>query len=462
LWLSAFLTLSPTLWFISRQADGASLAWALALACFCAWKASDQILSGAFMGLLLACGQDAFTPLLVVVAARLADRMVALDWRRFGSAVGVALVLGSTGLLLRPAGLGDVFNGLAAWWQQVITPGAYVTGRLLMGLAVYEPLIYLTALVGFVWLLMPRTINQVFSKNLVYGALRNEAVSLARITMGLALLLIMQGRQPSNLIPLIVGLAGLASYGANAISNNISAYAQLKREGSLMMISLVLCLFGGLAVRQYAASGENSWLLLLVVAIVFTLALVAFGNVVGELSIGLRAATCALGLVLGLHTLATAVQLTHTHPANPAEAYAIAPAPKELRTLAETVANASNRAYGEPHVMPLDVSESAPPSLRWALRYQTQQSIKAGNADSASALMPESQRPQGEAAFVGSAFAVQRSANLSAARCNIQSERLDCASLARWLVFREAGTPKTDVWVLWLRSDVAALASGVR
>jgi hypothetical protein len=374
----------------------------------------------------------------------------------------VALVLGSTGLLLRPAGLGDVFNGLATWWQQVITPGDYVTGRLLMGLAVYEPLIYLTALVGFVRLLMPRTINQVFSKNLVYGALRNEAVALVRIAMGLALLLIMQGRQPSNLIPLIVGLAGLASYGANAISNNISAYAQLKREGSLMLISLVLCLFGGLAMRQYASSGETSWLLLLVVAVVFTLALVAFGNVLGELSIGLRAVACALALVLGLHTLATAVQLTHTRPTNPAEAYAIAPAPEELRTLAETVVNASTRAYGEPNVIALNLAESAPPSLRWALRHQTQLSIKAGNADSASALMPESQRPQGEAAFVGSAFAVQRSANLSAARCNTLSDRLDCTSLARWLVFREAGTPKTDVWVLWLRNDVAALASGVR
>jgi hypothetical protein len=325
-----------------------------------------------------------------------------------------------------------------------------------MGLAVYEPLIYLTALVGFVRLLMPR------SKNQVFGALRNEAVSLARITMGLVLLLIMQSRQPSNLIPLIVGLAGLASYGANAISNNINAYAQLKREGSLMMISLVLCLFGGLAVRQYAASGENSWLLLCVVAVVFTLALVAFGNVLGELSIGLRAVACALGLVLGLHTLATAVQLTHTHPTNPAEAYAIAPAPEELRTLAETVANASTRAYGEPNVIALDLAEGAPPSLRWALRHQTHLSIKAGNADSASALMPESQRPQGETAFVGSAFAVQRSANLSAIQCTLRSEPLECASLARWLVFRQAGSPKDEMWIFWLRNDVAALASGVR
>ena len=457
LWLSAFLVLSPTLWFVSRQAEGASLAWALALSCFCAWKANNPILSGALMGLLLACGQDAPTPLLVVIAARLADRMVALDGRRFGLALAIALVLGSTGLLFRPAGLGDVFNGLAAWWGQLITPGPFVVGRLLMGFAVYEPLIYVTALVGFV--LICRDALQRVSTN---NALRNETVSFARILVGLILLFIMQGRQPSNLVPIVIGLAGLASYGAYTISRDMSAYAQLKFEGSLMAASLVLCLFGGLAVRLYAASGETSWLLLLVVAVVFNLALLAFGNVLGEFGIGLRAVAGALGLVLVLHTMAAAVQLTQTHPTNPAEAYVIAPAPEELRTLAETIDDKSTRAYGEPNVMALDVAESAPPALRWVLRDRTQLSFKAGSSDSAATLTPELQKPQGEAAFVGSAFPVQRTVNLSAARCNATAERLDCSTLARWVVFREAGSPKNEFWVFWLRSDVAALASGVR
>jgi hypothetical protein len=463
LWLSAFLVLSPTLWFVSRQAEGASLAWALALSCFCAWKANSSILSGVLMGLLLACGQDAPTPLLVVLAARLADRMVAIDGRRFGPALVIALVLGSTGLLLRPAGLGDVFNGLAAWWSQLTTPGPFVAGRLLMGLAVYEPLIYLTALVGFALLIVVRRdaaaqkLMQRVSTNL-----RAEAVSFARIIVGLILLFIMQGRQPSNLVPIVIGLAGLASYSAYTISKNMSAYAQLKFEGSLMATSLVLCLFGGLAVRQYAASGEASWLLLLVVAVVFNLALLAFGNVLGEFGIGLRAVASALGLVLVLHTVAAAVQLTQAHPTNPAEAYAIAPVPEELRTLAQTIEDKSNRAYGEPNVMALDVAESAPPALRWVLRNRTQLSFKAGSSDSTATLMPELQKPQGETAFVGSAFPVQRTVNLSAARCNSTAERLDCSALARWVVFREAGSPKNEFWVFWLRSDVAALASGVR
>jgi hypothetical protein len=242
----------------------------------------------------------------------------------------------------------------------------------------------------------------------------------------------------------------------------MSAYAQLRREGSLLAISLVLWLFGGLAARQYAASGENSWLLLCVVAVVFNLALVAFGSVLGEMAIGLRAVACALGTILVLHTLAAAVQLTHTRPTNPAEAYAVAPAPPELRVLAEAVADKSTRAYGEPNVMPLDLAETAPAALRWALRNQIQLSLRAGSGDSAAALTSEAQRPQGETAFVGSAFAVQRSVSLNAARCNFGAERWDCSALARWLVFREAGTPRDEIWIFWLRNDVAALASGVR
>ena len=450
LWLSAFLVLSPTLWFVSRQAEGASLAWALALSCFCAWKASNTLASGLLMGLLLACGQDAITPLLVVIFARLADRMVALDWRRFGPAAAIALVLGSTGLLFRPAGLGDVFNGLAAWWQQLTTPGLFVAGRLLMGLAVYEPLIYITALVGFVLLLLQRK------------SMRNEAVSFARILVGLMLLLLMQGRQPSNLVPVVIGLAGLASFGAHAITQSVMENAQAKFEGSLMAVSLVLCLFGGLAVRQYASSGEASWLLLLLVALVFNLALVAFGNVLGTFGIGLRAVAGALGVVLLLHTLAAAVQLNHTHPTNAAEAYAVAPAPEELRTLVAAIENKSTRAYGEPNVMAIDMADDAPASLRWALRNQTKLSFKAGSANSSAAISAETQKPQGEAAFVGNAFPVQQTANLSSVRCIPSTERLDCSPLARWVAFRQAGTPKTDVWVFWLRSDVAALASGVR
>ena len=167
-----------------------------------------RVYSVVLMGLLLACGQDAPTPLLVVIAARLADRMVAIDWRRFGAALGIALMLGSTGLLFRIAGLGDVLNGLAAWWGQLTSPGLFVAGRLLMGLGVYEPLIYLGAVIGFVLLLLQHGTG---ARNQVSSALRSEAVSFARIIVGLVLLLVMQGRQVSNLVPVVIGLAGLAS-----------------------------------------------------------------------------------------------------------------------------------------------------------------------------------------------------------------------------------------------------------
>jgi hypothetical protein len=450
LWLSFFLALSPTLWFVARQAEGAMLAWALAFATFCAWKANNQIVSGVLMGLLVASGRDAITPLLVLVAARLADRMVALDWRRFGTAATISVVLGSTGLLFRPAGLGDVFNGLAAWFAQLTQPGPFVVGRLLMGFALYEPMLYLTALLGLGHLALGRL------------SWRAEAVSLARLFVGVVLVFVMQGRTPSNLVPLVIGLAGLAAAAASAITQNLHTHATLKIEGSLSAIALVLCLLVSLAVRQYAASSDSSWLLLALVAVIFGLALLAFGNMLGAgFGIGLRAIGLALGVVLLLHTVAAAVQLNHTRPANPAEPYVIAPATPELRALAETVQQKSSRVYGEIGRMPIDLSDNAPTTLRWLLRDMSELKLRAPSAESAAAITPETQPPPGQTAFVGAAFVAQRTLNLNSVRCN-RGEKLDCAALARWVAFREAGAAKEEAWVFWLRQDVAALASGNR
>ena len=461
LWMGLFLALSPTLWFVSRQADGASLAWMLAVATYSAWRLSAQpryqvsgpIISGVCCGLLLACGQQAISPLLVVGAARLVSPAVPIDWRKFGPAAAISLVLGSTALLFRIAGLGDVFNGIAGWWQQLTQPGPFVIGRLLMGLAIYEPLLYLSAIAGVVWLIVHRQ------------PWRGEWVNLARMGVGLILLVLLQGRQPDILVPVIMGLAGFAAGGADAIARNIREHAVPRYEGSLTCISFVLFLLGGVAFRQYASSGDTTWLLLITVAVLFNLALLAFGNLLQGFGVGLRAIAMAAGLMLVLHTTSAAIQLNHVRPTNPAEPYVIAPAALETRTLAQTVQTISIRAYGESSAIKLDGAADTPASVRWTLRDQSGSTLRGASEDSAAALTPIGQRPgsaESNIAFVGSSFVVQRSLNLNAVRCTPAGDRTDCSAIARWIAFREAGTPSLTQCIFWLRGDVAALASGSR
>ena len=458
-WMGLFLALSPTLWFVSRQADGAALAWTLAVALYASWRISSQprhqvsgpIMAGICLGLLLACGQHAVAPLLVVVVARMVSPAVPIDWRKFGSAAVISLILGSTALLFHPAGFGDVFNGLAAWWQQLTQPGPFVVGRLLLGLGVYEPLLYLSAIVGVLWLLVHKQ------------SWRGEWVSVARIGAGFVLLVIMQGRQPDLWVPVIMGLAGLAATGANAIAQDIRNHAMPKFEGSLASISFVLLLLGGVAFRQYAASGDTTWLLLIAVALLFNLALLAFGNILSGFGVGLRAIAIAMGIMLGLHTAAAAIQLNHVNPTNPAEPYVIAPADEALRTLAQTVQTASIRAYGDASTLKIDAPADVPTSLRWLLRTQTASTLRGASDESTAALTPIDQRPGGaesQTAFVGTGFVVQRSLNLNGVRCTPAGDRTDCSAIARWIAFRTAGTPSLIQWIFWLRGDIAALVSG--
>ena len=312
-----------------------------------------------------------------------------------------------------------------------------------------------TALIGVIWLIVHTRVQK--------QAWRGEWVSVGRIGVGLVLLVLMQGRQPDIMVPVVMGLAGFASLGADAIARNIQEHAVLKFEGTLACISFVLLMLAGVTFRQYASSGDTTWLLLIAVAMLFNLALLAFGNLLNGFSVGLRAIAIATGLVLGLYTLSAAIQLNHTEATNPAEPYVIAPAGEELRILAQTVQTVSIRAYGDASAIKIDAAADTPPSVQWVLRAQTALTLRGASEDSTAALTPIGQRPGGAdstTAFVGSGFVVQRGLNLNAVRCTPATDRTDCSAIARWIAFRQAGTPSMTQWVFWLRGDVAALASG--
>ncbi|MCX6011823.1 MAG: hypothetical protein NTV30_00105, partial [Chloroflexi bacterium] len=203
---SFLLTLSPTLWFASRQANGHLLAWALAGTALLAFLQYKHHATAAVIGLLLACGQDAISPLLILVGSGLVvlmNREVRIKYAIKVTDLMIAIgtfVLASTLFLWRPSGLGDAFNGVATWPATLITPGTLGLARVVAGLMVYEPLLLFSTVISIAILVIQSKFNRI------------DAIWVVWIVAGLLLLIINQSRETVDMLPLMVGCAALATH----------------------------------------------------------------------------------------------------------------------------------------------------------------------------------------------------------------------------------------------------------
>jgi hypothetical protein len=361
---AAFLALSPTLWFAARQADGVLLAWVIAFAAWLSWRRGSIRALVICIGLLLACGQDGLSPLIVAglsigfsiysSPARRAIRVTWIDVAIGGLAFGIA----STGLLWRASGLGDAFNGLAMWFQNMLTPGPLGFLRMAVGISIYEPLILLSAAVGVGLLLITRRFSA------------DEVVWLIWIASGLLLLALNQSRSASDLTPVIIGCAALAALTAAELIESLVAETTgpWHVEAIIASLTSVMLIYGYLGLSMYAAQHQNAWLISILLAVLMIagigiVATLTYGSQVAERGIGVGILGCLL-----VYTLATGYQLTQVRAMNPAEAYIGEASVDGLRLLVRTIETTSTRAYGDPNSLPLQVVDSAPPTLHWALR----------------------------------------------------------------------------------------------
>ncbi len=443
------LALSPTLWFASRESVGAMLAWTLAFAAYCAWWIGRPTLAAAALGALLATGSDAIAPLIVSVAA--APFVAPFTRTRLPArAVWVALtafVLSSTGLLVRPSGLGDAFNGYATWVQVLRSEEWLTVGRLMLGLTTSE----LVALVGAVAALVAFA----RSRNIA----RAEVAWLVWIMVGLVLLVFARGQGAVALVPTVIGCAALASSAYDALLDAVWRRGAWQREGAIAGLAGVLLIYAGLGVWQYAGQGRDTWLVSVLIAALLILAIVTGGSLGMGYGAALRGVALAGVAVLSLYSLGAGIQMNHVRPYNPAEPYRVEASSPGLETLRDTIRMTSMRATGEPGALAVRVEGEAPPVLRWILRGQ--QSPGPGGAGIV--LTPAAERPRGTDNFIGMAYEVTTRAPLSEVRCTgLPLDGLDCLPLVRWLAFRDAGNVQADRWLFWLREDVAKRVSGER
>lgn len=466
----ALLALSPTLWHVSRQADGAMLAWALAFGAYCAWRGRRAVVGGLLFGALLACGADAVLPAVIAVAAAAAAAAAAGQGaeagalRRFALAAVVAFGVAATGALLRPSGLGDAFNGLAAWLQAAFGPAALSFGRLLAGFALYDPLLVLGAVAGATLLARAKDVA------------RHELAWATWIGIGLLAAALLPGRSAASFAPVAIGCAAYAAHALARLLESWMQRASLAREGVIAGFATVLLIYAGLGLWQYAAQGQVTWLYPILIAALLILAMIAAGGLGLDFGAGVRGTAAAAVASLLLWSLGAGLRLTHVQPDNPAEPYRAEVVGPGLSALVETIREAGRRSAGEPGGLGMQVADSAPPALRWALRDQRNATYAAqpGAAPAAqedvtapaarppgAVLTPEPMQPAPGARYIGQAYELLTRAPLPDVGCALgPGAGPTCQPLARWLTLREPSNAQGERWLFWLRDDVAIETSG--
>ena len=456
------LALSPTLIFASRQAEGALLGWALAFALWCCWQRGASRATLILAGLLLACGIDAVAPAIILLVAFGMDVLgtrsgkLPLPVTRTDLLLGAAaFLLASTGFLWRLSGLGDAFNGFAMWPLSLSAESLIGFPRLVVGSLVYEPFILLCAVCGVVLLFVQRRFSL------------REAGWLVWIVLSLVLLGINSSRDAVGLVPLVIGGAAYAAMTLVPLfespeTEEVYDYPR-HAEGVVFALSVIMLVYAYMGLSMYGAQHTNSWLFtsllgFMMVAGIGVIATLTYNAIVATRGIGL-----ALGLCLLLYTISTGYALTQTHATNPGEAYIAEASDDGIRDLVRTIQTASTRAYGDPNSIPIQVLDTAPSSLRWALRDQNNVTY-VSHAENAPALLTSiNRRPdEGTYAYMGSAFRITASASLDNIRCAsvAANDQLDCTPLARWLTQRTFDKRVITRWIFWMRSDIAQKANG--
>lgn len=485
---SALLALSPTLWFIARQSDGAQLAWTLAFGVWCVWATNARAetepveVGWLLAGLLLACGADAVTPALTVGAVLAAGNP--LSRLRVNARAGLmaagACVIGATGFGLRLPGLGDMFNGYALWFSELTGgPLTHASAGLwplpalrgMAGLLLYEPLIWISALAGLAVLILngsarphPST-DPSADKSYKTDALHGITPWVAWAGAGFGLWLLTQSRTVDGLAPALIGGAALASAAVERALHELADRRQWIATGAVAGISAIMLVYGFMGVLLYAGRGETTWLLTALLAALMVGGIAIVATLTLNLQATLAGVGIAAGICLTLYTLSAGVQLTQTRPDNPAEPYNIRATLPGVRDLREALGDASARAYGEPLAISIELPESAPASLKWAVRDWRRATLTPQPGTAEALLTPAGASIETDYTYIGSAFRIAAATSIRAAGCDDRSGQFNCFPLARWLVLRTldgSATPAQNVtrWALWLRQDVARRYSG--
>lgn len=453
---SMLLALSPTIWFESRSVDGAVIAWCLAL--YLLLQPKNRYASAAAAGLLAACGADAFLPALSLLVVRVLIQLSVPQESRQPSPIdrytvligAFAFLLGSTGLLFNQPGLGGAFNGFATSLIGMFRSGGVSFARLMLGLIVYE---------------LPIICVAVATLSLLWRQTRPPVLWLALCVLGLLGAIALQPGFAAALIPFVIGTCALASSGIasliHAISDDVSnGYWPITL--SLTGLTVVFVGFAGVAALQYSNQGLTGPILAICVAALALIGVCLMSAVRVSVMVPIRGVMLGLGLWSAIYIFSAGFNLTQFRPNNPGEPYVAAATTDDLTELQRELEMLGTRAFSDPHALPLTVDDSASPALRWILRDERRVQFGPVTATDSAILVPMGGQPQDKYTYIGDAFTVEQSTSLRSIRCKYIGDKTDCSAYTRWLLQRQTDSVRPTQWILWVRSDTAALLSGRR
>lgn len=371
--VALLFAVDPWLVAISRQAGGGALAIFVALLALSAiwqWQQTGargwQRTLAVSTGLLFAAGALAWSFLPVLALAFwLAWRAVDADRRGFERSTPFwflgGLIVGMTGLLMRPEAVAAVAASLTAWVCQI--GGCGMTQQpwwwALARLWIDQPLLAVFGVLGVVLLWAPR-------------AQRDLAIFVTAWALWGIALSLLPGKGPEALVMVGLPLALAAGVLLARLLEMPGGEVSGLEVAVLLTVETVLVISGAIWLTSLVDSAAYSQQLLLTGAILLALALVIW--VVFGFWAGWRSAVKIAGLFFAVLLLLTTVRSSWqlNHMAGPMQPDGFWPGATNpaVRLLADDVERISSLRRGDPHEMMVQViTPTGPdPVLGWYLR----------------------------------------------------------------------------------------------
>ncbi len=467
------LALDPGLVSLSRQAGSLIPALGAAALAWAAWERRKPALAGFFGGLALLGGPSLWLGLLIFGLAyalaqgllpavetgagpQVPPRSVREELKLAGAyALGTLLVVGTL-FFLSPNGISAALASLPAFLNGWVHPSGVPASRLLLALAVYQPLpviFAVAALLRAAWMRRQAKNQPEESPAFVAETLRERSSLAFRLGLwALAALLLALFYPARGVADLAWALVPLWALAALEISHHLNLPDEDRQETfgalalTLALLSFAWLDFASLNFVGYQSTDWATRIYLLIGALallVLSLFLIALG---WSSEIALRGGVWGLTAVLAFYTLGVAWGGTGLRTPNGMELWLSEAQPGQLALIAQTVDETSEWSTGIASHLPVLIVGVDSPALEWALRRHPVE--KAASLDLLSTpeivISPEMDDLSLPAAYRGQDFYLRHRPAWS---------DLPSFDWIRWLTSRDYPL-QNDVVVLWVRDDL--------
>ncbi|HSL46017.1 MAG TPA: hypothetical protein VK897_21465 [Anaerolineales bacterium] len=392
--LAFLFAIDPGLVALSRQASGTMLAVASLLFAWGMWRNRQLIPAGIFAGLALLSGPSLWAGLLTlgitwiflqgiqskptpeeptdqspVSTSPITNyQLQASQYRPAIIALLITLLIGGTLFFLSPNGLSAWLSALPAYLRGWVSASALTPGRLTLTFAAYEILgLFLAAF------------------SLIRGY-RTKSPRILRLGLwlGVALLLAIFYRQPSEFVWVIIPLLTLASL---ELTRAMNIYAEERVEVGVVVLALLILLvyiwfdIAKIGLDPHGQLGSTTlplfgrtiqitsapYVILLGASLILILCIsfVAFGWSTRTAWLG---TVWVFTIFLGVYTLASAWGASRLRPQDGLEFWAPGQPPLQTELLLSTVEDVSEFSLGHKQAQPVAIMGVNSPALEWLLR----------------------------------------------------------------------------------------------